>query len=178
MKIPFRYDKEYQTIEIDIEDMEKLWVSLNLEPAENLALEEKEKRLMEAVEDQFNRPEYNSWHRSDRNTVQMSVLTKNSTDPDLDDALAVRAKGDQGYYTDEDEIRKFEDEEQFKDDCRWVRDVLKSKPHWASAFIAVRMKGSTVRDYANSIDVDETAVSHWLERAEKKLRKFYENRQT
>lgn len=30
MKIPFRYDKEYQTIEIDIEDMEKLWVSLNL----------------------------------------------------------------------------------------------------------------------------------------------------
>lgn len=93
MKIPFRYDKEYQTIEIDIEDMEKLWVSLNLEPAEKLSMEEKEKRLIEAVEDQFNRPENNSWHRSDRNTVQMSVLTKNSTDPDLDDALAVRARG-------------------------------------------------------------------------------------
>ena len=69
MKISFRYDKEYQTIEIDIEEMEKLWVSLNLEPAENLSMEEKEKRLIEAVEDQFNHPEYNPWHRSDRNTV-------------------------------------------------------------------------------------------------------------
>ena len=176
MKIPFRYDKEYQTIEIDIEDMEKLWVSLNLEPAENLSMEEKEKRLMEAVEDQFNRPEYNSWHRSDRNSVQMSVLTKNSNDPNLDDALAVRARGDQGYCTDEDEIRKFEDEEQFKDDCRWVRDVFRSKPHLAEMLIAIRMRCVLIKDYAESIGVDENTVGHRLARVEKKLKKLYEKR--
>ena len=178
MKLMVRYESCRQYIELDTEQMDKLWLSLSLESVESITEQEKEEMLQKAFDEEFNHDDYNSWHQSDRNTVQMSLLTKNSEDPDADDALAVKAKGNQGYYSDEDEIRKFEDEEQFKDDCRWVRDVLKSKPHWASAFIAVRMKGSTVRDYANSIDADETAVSHWLERAEKKLRKFYENRQT
>lgn len=177
MKLNIRYEERIQTIDIDEKAARKLWVSFDIVD-QDCPEEEMEEILQRKFDEEFNRPEYNSWHRSDRNTVQMSVLTKNSEDPDADDALAVRAKGNLGYYSDEEEIRKFEDAEQFRTDCRWVRDVLKSKPHWASAFIAVRMKGRTVRDYANSIDVDETTVSHWLERAEKKLRKFYENRQT
>ena len=177
MKLPISYEDNEQVIEIDLEDLDRLCVCLSIEQIPE-SQEEKEALVRETFDKEFNKPDHSNWRRHSRNTVQMSLLTKNSEDPDADDALAVRAFRDLGFHSDEDEIQRFEDAEQFKEDCRWVRDVLKSKPHWASAFIAVRMKGRTVRDYANSIDVDETTVSHWLERAEKKLRKFYENRQT
>lgn len=79
--------------------------------------------------------------------------------------------GDQGYCKDEDEIRKFEDEEQFKDDCRWVRDVFWSKPHLAEMFIAIRMRCVLIKDYAESIGVDENTVGHRLARVEKNSKK-------
>ena len=176
MKLMVRYESCRQYIELDTEQMDKLWLSLSLESVESITEQEKEEMLQKAFDEEFNHDDYNSWHQSDRNCVQMSLLTKNSEDPDADDALAVRARGDQGYCTDEDEIRKFENEEQFKDDCRWVRDVLKSKPHLAEMFIAIRMRGVLIKDYAESIGVDENTVGHRLARVEKKLKKLYEKR--
>ncbi len=39
------------------------------------------------------------------------------------------------------------------------------------------MDGERTKDYAASIDVDPTTVTHWLRRAEKKLGENFENRQ-
>ena len=124
MKLPISYEDNEQVIEIDLEDLDRLCVCLSIEQIPE-SQEEKEALVRETFDKEFNKPDHSNWRRNSRNTVQMSLLTKNSEDPDADDALAVRARGDQGYYTDEDEIRKFEDEEQFKDDCRWVRDVFR-----------------------------------------------------
>ena len=69
-----------------------------------------------------------------------------------------------------------EDREDYEAACQWVREVLAKKPKWADAFIAVRMDGMTVNDYAASIGVsDASIVSKWLKRAEKKLRENYPN---
>jgi|GEM_PF-1884568 len=175
MKLPVNYEDGEQVVEIDLEDLERLCICLSIEQIPETQ-EEKEALVRETFDKEFNKPDHSNWRRHSRNTVQMSVLTKNSSDPDLDDALAVRAKDELGYYTDEEEIQKFEDAEQFKDDCRWVREVLKSKPHLAEMFIAIRMKGMAINAYAESIGVDENTVGHRLARVEKKLKNLYEKR--
>ena len=62
MKLKIRYENEYQTITLDAETTEELWVSLSLE-GEGLSQEEREKLVQEEWEKQFNRPDYNCWHK-------------------------------------------------------------------------------------------------------------------
>ena len=56
-----RYDREFQTIEMDLEEAKGQWLSVDLE--EDLTEEELEKRIQEAVDEQYNRPEYNNYHK-------------------------------------------------------------------------------------------------------------------
>lgn len=175
MKLPVNYDDGEQVIEIDLEDLDRLCVCLSIEQIPETQ-EEKEALVIETFDREFNKPDHSNWRRHSRNTVQLSQITKNSEDPDADDALAVRAFGDQGYYSDEEEIQKLEDAEQFREDCKWVREVLKSKPHLAEMFISIRMKGVPINVYAESIGIDENTVGHRLARVEKKLRNLYEKR--
>lgn len=65
MELKIRYENGYQTINLNTEDTKKMWVSLSLE-GEGLSQEEKESRIQEAFEEQFNRPEYNNWHKETR----------------------------------------------------------------------------------------------------------------
>ena len=62
MKLKIRYENEYQTITLDAETTEELWVSLSLE-GEGLSQDEREKLIQEEWEKQFNRPDYNCWHK-------------------------------------------------------------------------------------------------------------------
>ena len=65
MKLKVRYDESVQTIDLDAEATEQLWVSLSLE-GEDLTQKERERMIQDAFEEQFNRPDYNSWHKFDR----------------------------------------------------------------------------------------------------------------
>lgn len=76
----------------------------------------------------------------------------------------------------QDELAR-EEREQYEAICEWVRSVLADKPRWVEAFIAVHMDLVPTKDYAASLGVDPTTVTHWLRRAEKKLRENYKNRQ-
>lgn len=66
MKLKIRYENEYQFLELDSAATEELWVSLSLEEGEELSQEEREQRIQEAFDEQYNRPEYNVWHRETR----------------------------------------------------------------------------------------------------------------
>ena len=44
-------------------------------------------------------------------------------------------------------------------------------------FIAVRIDGTPIREYARSINADENNISQKLKRAEKKIKEFLENHQ-
>lgn len=76
----------------------------------------------------------------------------------------------------QDELSR-EEREQYEAICGWARCILADKPRWAEAFIAVHMDLVPTKDYAASIGIDPTTVTHWLRRAEKKLRENYKNRQ-
>ena len=65
MKLKIRYENGYQEVDLDIEATKQMWVSLSLE-GEELSQEEKESRIQEAFEEQYNKPEYNNWHKETR----------------------------------------------------------------------------------------------------------------
>lgn len=65
MKLKVRYDESVQTIDLDAKAAQEMWVSLDFEDEET-EQEEKERRIQEAFDEQFNRPEYNNWHKFDR----------------------------------------------------------------------------------------------------------------
>lgn len=65
MKLKVRYDENVQTIDLDAAATQELWVSLSLE-GDDLKQDDKERLIQEEFEKQFNRPDYNSWHKFDR----------------------------------------------------------------------------------------------------------------
>ena len=62
MRLSIRYENQFQSIELNEEETQEMWVSLSLE-GENL---EKEKLIQKTFDEKFNKPEYNIWHRETR----------------------------------------------------------------------------------------------------------------
>ena len=66
MILRIRYENEVRSIELDAEATEGLWVSLELETDEEITQPEREKRIQDAFDEKFNRPEYNNYHKFTR----------------------------------------------------------------------------------------------------------------
>lgn len=176
MKLRIRYDEAYQMLDLDEQATEQLWVSLDLE-GEGLTQEEREKRIQEAFDAKYNRPEYNSWRKLNRHRGESKAKPgKDETEDDFDTSEPLMSEVADDRIFRRDELVRAEREE-YEDVCAWIRRVLKDKPQWSAAFIAVHMDLVPTKDYAASIGVDPTTVTHWLRRAEKKLRENYKNRQ-
>lgn len=177
MKLKIRYENEYQTITLDAEATEELWVSLSLE-GEGLTQEERERLIQETWEERYNRPDYNNWHKHNRHTGRSKAQSENKDgeeDADTSEPLMSEVADDRIFRR--DELAR-EEKESYEAICQWVRQTLIKKPKWADAFIAVRMDGVSVNDHAAAIGVsDASIVSKWLARAERKLRENYSNRQ-
>ena len=179
MKLKIRYEDEYQTIELDAEAAEGLFVSLSLEDDENLTQKEKEELIQKEFERQFNRPDYNNWHRHNRHigySKAMRGKDGEATGTDTTDVLIDEVKDKSIFYTDQYswDKRKEWDRDDF---CAWIREVLEKKPEWADAIIAIRLNGESVKSYAARTGTDENSVSQKLRRAVKKLKKDWAERQ-
>lgn len=178
MQLKIRYDWRVQTIELDTEETEKLWVSLSLE-GEDLSQEEREKKIQDAFDIEFNEEERKNWRRSSRHKGYTKALFgkdgcgdengPDSFEPLMDEVLDDRI------------FRKYEieqiEKETYESLCEWIRKVLIKKPEWAEAFIAVHLDGETIRAYSARMGVDENNITQKLKRAKKKLRENYQNRQ-
>ena len=67
MIIKMRYEDKFQELEVDAVDAGK-WVNISVDDCESQ--EEFEKQVQEQVDKQFNKPEYNIYHReTDRKSV-------------------------------------------------------------------------------------------------------------
>lgn len=176
MKLKIRYENEYQTVELDEKSTKEMWVSLGFEDEET-EQEEKERRIQEAFDEQFNRPEYNNWHKFDRHRGYSKAQPgKDSIEDEIDSSEPLMDE-----VADDRIFRKYEIEHEKKEDyeavCRWVRKVLVKKPEWADTFIAVYLNDESIRNYAARIGADENNITQKLKRAKKKLRENYKNRQ-
>ncbi len=170
MKLRVRYENEFQTIELDSEATRQMWVSLSLE-GEGLSDEETESRIQEAFDEQYNRPEYNVWHRETRH-IDPTPKRK-------------RMDGRKGYIQADPEDTGFDimdyllsgtddhSDLEYEEICSWVRAILIKKPEWAEAFIAIRIDGMTIREYAAEVGDSENNITQKLNRAAKKLKEVY-----
>ena len=170
--------KVYTTIDIPDGDYS---VMLDIDYEQRLAEAEPEKRAeikrCETVQEMFylmNNREYNDWRREHR-----------YIDPN---PKAKKMDGRKGYIQGDPEDDSFdimdylltaEDEHTdlgHEEVCEWIRSVLIKKPQWAEAFIAVRIDGMPIRQYAATVGESENSITQKLNRAAKKLKEFYGNR--
>ena len=165
MLLKIRYENEFQYLELNDDDTKGLWVSLSLEGDEV-----SEEKLQEAFDEQFNRPEYNIEHRETRHISYSGGKDEYGTAA-ISEPNPKRVK-DKSIFSREEDTRL--DWIEYEEVCKNIRSILAGKPAWAEAVIAIRIDGWSVNDYADRIGVkDASAVSHWLRRAEKKLRDSY-----
>ena len=147
MELKIRYENGYQTINLNTEDTKKMWVSLSLE-GEGLSQEEKESRIQEAFEEQFNRPEYNNWHKETRHidpTPKRKRMDgrrgyicgeKDDDSFDIMDYLAVTYPKC-GVYDEEDETAKM-----YESVLELIQE--KVKPDFVDTFIAILIKENVI----------------------------------
>ena len=189
MKIKVLYEdniknghKFYTTIEITDGDYS---VMLDIDYEQRLAEAKPEKKAevkrcetVQEVFDLLNKREYNSSRRATRHIDANPKMKKMNGERGY-----IQAEPDDKTFnimdylctsSDEDSrCRDYENEEI----TGWIRGVLAKKPEWADAFIAVRINGMSIREYASSIGADENNITQKLKRATKKLQKEYKNRQ-
>lgn len=178
MILRIRYENEVRSIELDAEATEGLWVSLELETDEEITQPEREKRIQDAFDEKFNRPEYNNYHKFTRHQgFSKAQPGKDETEDDVDTSEPLMKEVFDDRIFRRDEIARAEKEE-YEAACQWIREILVKKPKWAEAFIAVRLDGMAVNDYAASIGLsDASVISKWLARAAKKLKENWDKRQ-
>ena len=161
MKLKIRYENKYQTVEVNSDEM---WVSLSLEGDENLTQEEKETMIQEAFEEQFNRPEYNSWHKFNRHRGNLKKQFRKD-DEDADNSDGLDTVGD--YSQEEERNSQYE----YEDLCLRIRKALKSE--YADVIIAVCLDDMTPEEYALRNGLKSDAVYKRLQRGKKKMREIF-----
>ena len=171
MRLSIRYENQFQSIELNEEETQEMWVSLSLE-GENL---EKEKLIQKTFDEKFNKPEYNIWHRETRHlTTPKERFNDDGDEYDTSEPLMKEVADDRIFRKDEID-RAYQDD--YEGVCKWIRTALGKKQNWADMFIAIRIDGMSIREYASSIGVSENNITQKLTRATKKLEQEYKNRQ-
>jgi len=181
MKIRILYEeniknghKFYTTIDIPDDDYS---IMLDIDYEQRLAEAKPEKKAevkrCETVQEMFdlmNSKEYNNWRRFHRH------LGKPNTPYRKDDEAEDETDVMDTIADDSQEVERnlhYEHEAV----CQLVHKALGKKQDWIDMFIAVRIDGMPIRDYASSIGADENNITQKLKRATKKLEQEYKNRQ-
>lgn len=168
MKIRIRYENEYQTLEVENMELEK-WLNISISEESQ---EDYEKRIQDVIEEKFNRPDYNSWHKYDRHTGNAYMKSKDGTvEVNTEEAIMFRAADKSAFNI---SIEGVHNQLEYEECCKTLRSLL--KPAVADMVIAIALDGYTVGEYAVSIDEDANNVSHRYRRAINKLKKFFQKR--
>lgn len=130
----------------------------------------KHRNVQEIMDEQFNKPLYNNWHKEYRRCGHMQTpFCKDDETEDESDGMETVPD-----YSDEiNRTSRYE----YEDVCQRIRQALGKKQDWADMFIAVRIDGVPIKDYALFCGDSENNITQKLKRAEKKLRVFFQNRQ-
>ncbi|ABR50135.1 conserved hypothetical protein [Alkaliphilus metalliredigens QYMF] len=174
MRLSIRYENKLQTIELNEKETEEMWISLSLE-GDELPKKDKDRLIQDTFNEEFNKPEYNNWHKFDRHRGY-SKASPNDEGEEYDTSEPLMKEVADARVFQKDEINRAYQYEH-EDVCKWIRKVLGKKEDWADMFIAVRIDGMSIREYASSIGADENNITQKLKRATKKLEQEYKNRQ-
>lgn len=168
MKLKIRYENEIQTIELDAKATEEMWVSLSLE-GEGLSQKEREELIQKEWNEQFNKKDYNNWHKFNRHRGYSKATPDEETDEvDCSEPLMSEVRDPRIFCRQELEKDKQYDYEAC---CDRIRAAVKSAQ--ADMLIAIILDGKTVAEYAELIADTPNNVSHRYRRAINNLKKVF-----
>lgn len=168
MKLKIRYENEIQTIELDAEATEEMWVSLSLE-GEGLSQKEREELIQKEWNEQFNKDDYNNWHKFNRHRgYSKATQDEDSDEADSSEPLMSEVRDSRIFRRQElDKDKQYD----YEACCDRIRAAV--KPVQADMLIAIILDGMTVGEYADLIGDTPNNVSHRYRRAINKLKKIF-----
>ena len=171
MKIRLRYDNQYQELEVSRDEAAN-WLNIEITP--DMSDAEAERLANEQAEIQYNRTEYNSWHKFWRHT-----------DPDarpkrMDGTRGKAVSAEDGEDSFAGNMDMFgsnasNEERDHRIHEREVREEIrrKMKPDQAELIIAVILDKVPKQEYAAWIGIKPDALSHRLDTAKRNYRKIF-----
>ena len=167
--VKIKYKVEDKTMEFDLTvDDVKGWVNISIddEDDENVIQE----KVQEIVDDDYNKPEYNIWHRETRHIgFVKSVDNDGDEDIDSDESMYYAAKDKTPFIKDDFDRKEQEMREQFISMLRQFLDDDSIK-----MFIMLKLDGYSNIEYAEMTNDTPNNVSHKLRRIIKKIREKYD----
>lgn len=178
MKVVIRYETERVTFNLSDEEAKQMGCCVNID-LESIPEDERQSKLQEACDEQFNRPDYNNWHKYWRHQGESKAQPdEEGEELESSEPLMSEVADDRIFRKDEIERNR---KESYDAVCQWIRQIL--KPEVAEAFIATKIDGSTIRDYVtekakpgDDIAKLENNLSKKLTRAAEKLAVAYPER--
>ena len=154
-----RYETEFKEFEMNVDAASK-WVNISIE--EDETQEDFEKRIQEEVDAQYNKPEYNIWHRETRHIDPTPKRKRmdgrkgyicGEEGDDSFDIMSYLAVTYPEYELDEEEDERVK---RYKDVIEVIQQKLKSD--FVEIFIAIASKKSTPKQIASKL-IDAEGLS-------------------
>ncbi|KZR58100.1 flagellar biosynthesis protein FliA [Bacillus badius] len=167
-KMKIRIQHENKSIYLEVPD-EDFTLMIDADYEDRLSsVEDKEtvtrRSPQEIMDERFNKPEYNNWHKFDRHRgMPKKPFRKDDESEDATDHM--------DYFPDNtDEVTR-ENQEEYEYLCEIIRKTLKEKQ--AELLIAIFLDGVSVTEYAEREGVSKSAISHRLDTAKKNFKKVF-----
>lgn len=178
MKVVIRYETERVTFNLSDEETKQLGGCVNID-LESVPEDERQSKLQEACDKQFNRPDYNNWHKFWRHQGDSKAQSDDEGEElESSDPLMSEVADNRIFRRDEIERNR---KDSYDAVCQWICKIL--KPEVAEAFIATKIDRVTIRDYVTKrakpgedIAKLENNLSKKLTRAAEKLAVAYPER--
>ncbi len=183
MKIRIRFDNQITSFDVPEEDFSLM---IQADYDERCAAADDPSSIsprtpQEIIEEFFNRPDYNSWHRHWRHTDDDAIPRRLDHKVGFigDHPDGTRLHGERTHF----DIDAFPDtagqlaadqRDSYQEQCAMLRRML--KPDYAEMIIAIHLDGLSLIEYAAMIGDKPNNVSHRLQRAEKKLKEILKKR--
>lgn len=178
MKIRILYDNKPTYLEVADEDCT---VMIDADYEDRLSsAEDKEtvtrRSAQEIIDERFNKPDYNNWHKFDRHSAATTPPKKldgkkgYTKATDGDESKGVKENTIELYPDNSDE-ETWEKQAEYEYVCEIIRKALKEKQ--AELLIAIFLDGVSLTEYAEREGVSKSAISHRLETAKKNFKKIY-----
>ena len=165
MKIKVRYDNRVTELEVSEEEFA---VMIDIDYQEQLENEEDKSKIhcrtpQEVVDEQLNKPEYNSFHKFDRHRDKYKKYPADDGTEEVTDKMDTY-----GNWSEEKKR-----DEKFSHDALCERIRAAMKPEQAELIIAICIDGFTPQEYAAKVGDKANNVSHRLQRAKENFRKIF-----
>ena len=165
MKIEYRVENKIMEFDLTVDEI-KEWLNIAIETEDD----EKtiQKKAQEAIDSEYNRPEYNIRHKQERHRVEIPSSDQNDKEKVVNEPEDVYelALNKEVFNKYDDEYAK---EQGYELCCSLIRKYL--KPNLADIFIAIALDGYKAQEVAEMLGDTPNNISHKYNRAKDKLSK-------